>query len=116
MNHIREGIIQIKQLMELARKGKRRFWLDGDLIHTTKGNVFVPRWGDLRKEIMRECPDSLCAGYPGARRTMALVERAYYWPRMFDDVKLYVKTCLVYQQNKTEKQRPAGLLDPLPIP
>lgn len=47
---------------------------------------------------------------------MALLERAYYWPRMFDDVELYVKTCLVCQQDKIEQQRPAGLLDPLPIP
>lgn len=47
---------------------------------------------------------------------MVLLERTYYWPWMFDDIELYVKTCLVCQQDKIEQQRPASLLDPLPIP
>lgn len=47
---------------------------------------------------------------------MALLECAYYWPQIYDDVELYVKTCLVCQQDKPEQQRPTGPLDPLPIP
>ncbi|XP_057508584.1 uncharacterized protein LOC130791472 [Actinidia eriantha] len=35
---------------------------------------------------------------------------------MQDDVELYVKTCLVCQQDKVEQSRPAGLLEPLPTP
>lgn len=30
-------------------------------------------------------------------------------------MELYVRTCLVCQQDKIENQRPAGLLEPLPI-
>ena len=48
-------------------------------------------------------------------RTKALVERTYYWPSMRDDVEAYVKTCLVCQQDKVGKSKPAGLLEPLPI-
>ena len=70
----------------------------------------------LRKEILKECHDSKWAGHPGIHRTLALVEHTYYWPRMRDDVELYVKTCLVCQQDKVEQSHPAGLLEPLPIP
>lgn len=45
---------------------------------------------------------------------MALLERLYYCPNIEDDVRLYVKTCLVCQLDKTEKRKPARLLQPLP--
>lgn len=47
---------------------------------------------------------------------MALLEVAYYWPQMRDDVEVYVRTCLVCQQDKVEQQHSRGLLEPLPIP
>ncbi|XP_021690041.2 uncharacterized protein LOC110671780 [Hevea brasiliensis] len=96
---IREGMnhdAQAKQLLEMANKGKTwRFWIDDGLIRARRGCLFVPRWGNLRKEIMHKCYDSLWAAHPGVRSTMALVECAYYWPCMLDDIELYVKTCLI---------------------
>ncbi|KAF2325761.1 hypothetical protein GH714_036638 [Hevea brasiliensis] len=53
---------------------------------------------------MRECHDSRWAGHPGIQRTAALVEDAYFWPRMRDDIEAYVKSCLVCQQDKVEHQ------------
>lgn len=47
---------------------------------------------------------------------MALLRRAYYWPQMVDDVAQYVKTCLVYQKDKSDRLTQAGLLEPLAIP
>jgi hypothetical protein len=35
---------------------------------------------------------------------------------MRDDIELYVKTCLVCQQDKVKQHQPSGLLEPLPIP
>lgn len=34
---------------------------------------------------------------------------------MWDDMELYVKTCLVCQQDKLERKKEAGLLQTLPI-
>ncbi|KAL0455584.1 UNVERIFIED_CONTAM: Transposon Tf2-11 polyprotein [Sesamum latifolium] len=42
--------------------------------------------------------------------------RAYFWPQMRDDVETYVRTCLICQQDKTDHQKKAGLLQLLPIP
>ncbi|KAL0437391.1 UNVERIFIED_CONTAM: Transposon Tf2-11 polyprotein [Sesamum radiatum] len=81
-------------MVHLIEQGKaRQFWLDDSLL-MTKGNR-------LRS---------------GRRTHLSLVQRAYYWPQMQDDVETYVRTCLICQQDKTDHQKKAGLLQPLPIP
>ncbi|KAI5671867.1 hypothetical protein M9H77_12231 [Catharanthus roseus] len=83
----------------------------------TKGNrLFVPKWGNLRRELIKECHDSKWAGHPGMKCTLALLKTTYYWPQMQDEVESYVRTCLICQQDKVEPNAPSGLLDPLPIP
>ncbi|KAG9450049.1 hypothetical protein H6P81_010014 [Aristolochia fimbriata] len=93
----------------------KRFWMENDLLCTRGGRVYVPRHGGLRKDIMKECHDTLWAGHPGQKRTIALVSEKFYWPGLAMDVEVYVRTCLVCQQDKAERRRPGGLLQPLPI-
>ncbi|KAE8691406.1 hypothetical protein F3Y22_tig00110890pilonHSYRG01301 [Hibiscus syriacus] len=87
-----------------------------EICFTTEAIVSLPRYGKLCKELMKECHDSKWAGHPGVDRTLALLSEQYYWPHMAEDVQAYVKTCLVCQQDKIEAKKPAGLLQPLPIP
>ena len=120
LSRIREGTQQdptAQHLVSLAQAGKtRRFWLQDDLLVTKGGLIFVPRWESLRRELLKECHDTLCVGHPGQERTLALLERGYYWPQMRDDVEGYVRTCLICQQDKGTNQKAACLLEPLPIP
>lgn len=45
----------------------------------TKGpRIFVPRVGELRQKLMRECHDTLWVGHPGWQRTAALLKHGYY--------------------------------------
>lgn len=105
-----------KQLRGLIKSGRtRRFWLDGGILYTKGRRVYVPKWENLRKNLIKECHDSKWAGHPGQRRTRALLEAAYYWPQMRDEVEQFVRTCLVCQQDKMENTSPGGLLEPLPI-
>ncbi|KAL0401393.1 UNVERIFIED_CONTAM: Transposon Tf2-11 polyprotein [Sesamum latifolium] len=83
---------------------------------TKENRLYVPKGGDLRKSLISECHDTLWAGHQGKERTYALVQRAYYWPQMQDNVETYVRTCLICQQDKADHQKKAGLLQPLPIP
>ncbi|KAL5831904.1 hypothetical protein ACOSQ4_017258 [Xanthoceras sorbifolium] len=78
--------------------------------------LYVPKFGNLRKNLIKECHDTKWVGHPGQQRTRALLEATYYWPHMRDDIEAYVKTCLVCQQDKNEQQSSEGLLEPLPIP
>lgn len=109
--------VQARQLQALVWTEKlRRFVADGDVLRTTSRCLYVLDWAELWKEIICECHNSLWVGHPEAARTQALIERTYYWPRMHDDVERYVKTFLVCQQDKGKQKKPAGLLEPLPIP
>lgn len=44
------------------------------------------------------------------------LKRHFWWPGMKKDVARFVGECLTCQQVKSEHQRPAGLLKPMPIP
>ncbi|KAL0297771.1 UNVERIFIED_CONTAM: hypothetical protein Sradi_6829200 [Sesamum radiatum] len=72
---------------------------------TKENRLYVPKGGDLRKSLISECHDTLVAGHPGEKRTYVLVQRAYYWPQMRDDVETYVRTCLICQQDKANHQK-----------
>ncbi|CAL8154061.1 unnamed protein product [Prunus armeniaca] len=95
---------------------KRRFWLDDGVLYATGKRIYVPRWDNLRRELLKECHDSKWGGHPGTHRTLALMSEAYYWPQMREDVDSFVRTCLVCQQDKTLQKQPGGLLEPLPVP
>ncbi|GJY15251.1 transposon Tf2-12 polyprotein [Tanacetum coccineum] len=106
-----------KKLIALAKDERtQRFWLKGDMLFTKGDRLYVPKWGDLRRAILKECHDSKWAGHPGITRTLALVEGTYYWPRMGDDVETFVRTCFICQQDKIKQKKSGGLLEPLPTP
>ncbi|KAE8668158.1 hypothetical protein F3Y22_tig00112344pilonHSYRG00099 [Hibiscus syriacus] len=98
LERIKEGLEQdplTRELVKLASDGKTQ------------------RFG---RDLIKECHDTKWAGHPDQKRTMSLLDTTYFWPHMKDSVELYVKTCLVCQQDKVENRQPAGLLEPLPVP
>ncbi|XP_011270565.1 hypothetical protein CAOG_08903 [Capsaspora owczarzaki ATCC 30864] len=55
------------------------------------------------------------AGHFGIRKTIELVQRDYYWPKMHDTIQHYVESCETCIRSKTSSHKPYGLLKPLPI-
>jgi hypothetical protein len=51
----------------------------------------------------------------GVTKTLARIQKMYYWPRMGRDVAGYIARCAKCQQHKHSNQKPAGLLKPLPV-
>nr|GEW77022.1 hypothetical protein VITISV_037851 [Tanacetum cinerariifolium] len=92
-DRIKEGLKHdplANKIVALTKDGKtRRFWLKGDMLFTKGDSLYVPKWGDLRRIILKECHDPKWVGHPGIKRTLALVEGTYYWPRMEDDVETF---------------------------
>ncbi|XP_047313912.1 uncharacterized protein LOC124917559 [Impatiens glandulifera] len=76
---IREGLEKdpnAHDMMEFARSGKTlRFWVEDGLLLTKGKQVFVPKWGSLRRDVLKECHNSKWAGHPGMHRTMALMDK-----------------------------------------
>jgi hypothetical protein len=52
----------------------------------------------------------------GSNKTIERITRQFYWPRMHEEIRRYVHSCLACQSNKPSSQLPMGLLQPLPIP
>ena len=48
-----------KSLITLALEGKtRRFWVDDSLLYTKGKRLYVPQWGSIRRNLIKECHDS----------------------------------------------------------
>ncbi|KAK2985469.1 hypothetical protein RJ640_030996 [Escallonia rubra] len=88
---IKEGLQRdplAKELLQLVESGKtRRYGLKGGLLYTKDGRVYVPKWKDLRRKVIRECHDTQSTVHPGHRQTYALVTKAYFWPQVKKEVQ-----------------------------
>ncbi|WVZ49934.1 hypothetical protein U9M48_001249 [Paspalum notatum var. saurae] len=69
-----------------------------------------------RETIMGEAHDSAYYIHPGATKMFRDLSQKFRWKGMKADVTNHVKQCDVCQRVKADHQKPAGLLQPLPIP
>ena len=77
---------------------------------------YVPSSRALKAKLLAEAHDSVLAGHVGSAKTIELLSRDYFWPRMYEEIKHYVATCTKCQQNKATHEHPQGLLQPLAVP
>ena len=99
------------RIAEGSRTGGWTLQTDGSLRFL--GRLFVPE--ALREEVLREAHHSRLAVHPGGTKMYHDIRRQYWWRGMKKNVAEFVARCLTCHQVKTEYQRPAGLLQPLPI-
>jgi hypothetical protein len=77
--------------------------------------IVIPNNDDLKKEILRECHDTLYSGHPGVQSTYQNIFRRYWWPGLFKDTEQYVLHCPVCQMHKPLPYT-HGKMTPLAIP
>ena len=82
------------------------------------GRLCIPSMEDdsLIEVILKELHDSATGGHFGFDKTYAAISKRFYWPQMKRDIREYIRTCPVCMRAKHDNQRPAGLLQPLPVP
>jgi len=66
-------------------------WREEDGLMLKDGKVYMPKDEELRAEIVWLYHDMLVGGYGGQWKTVELVTRNFWWPRVTTEVKQYVE-------------------------
>ena len=107
-------IVKLKGEVESGQRGDLSLREDGTVVMGQR--LCVPDVGDVRREIMEEAHSSAYAMHPGSTKMYHTLKEHYWWKGMKRDITEFVSRCLTCQQVKAEHQKPAGLLQSLPIP
>jgi len=100
-----------KSVLEVAH-----LHIEKSYLYYKRTRLYVPADVPLRTRILHECHDVPTSGHLGKDKTIELVKRRFYWPRMDIEIAQYVTGCDECQRNKPSQQARMGLLQPLPIP
>ena len=87
---------------------------DGKLFYQKR--MYVPNDDELRARVCEAHHDAPSAGHPGRTKTLELVRRSYFWPRMRTLIARYVRNCHTCSRSKSRRHAKYGVLKPLPVP
>ena len=71
---------------------------------------------NMLTEVIREVHDQPSSSHPGVRRTIQLLNRYYYVPKLRSTIERYIRNCYTCQRIKAPRDKKNDLLHPLPIP
>ena len=91
-------------------------WRKEDGLMLKEGKVYMPKDKELRAEIIQLHHNTPVGGHGGQWKTVELVTRNFWWPRVTVEVKQYVEGCDLCQRNKNRTEPPAGKLMPNEAP
>ena len=81
-----------------------------------KGRLVLPESTELRRVLFDKAHHARYTVHPGATKMYKDLRRKLWGKHLRRDVAIYVSRCFTCQQVKIEHQRPAGVLQPLPVP
>jgi len=79
-----------------------------------KNLLWVPK--GLVQRILESEHDTKVAGHMGQDKTIELIRRNFWWPKMNKRIIDFVRSCPECQQNKASRHQPYGLSSPLELP
>jgi len=94
------------------QKGKE-IRIEGGLVYR-KNLLWIPN--SLIRQIMESEHDTKVAGHMGQDKTIELVRRKFWWPKINERIIDFVQSCPKCQQNKASRHQPYGLSSPLELP
>ena len=108
---------QMIKLKEEIEKGKKaEFQIRDDDMIVKGQRMCVPKYGELKRDIMEEAHSSAYAMHPGSTKMYRTVKEHYWWNGMKKEITSFVSRCLTCHHVKAEHQRTAGKIHLLPIP
>ena len=91
-----------------------KFKVEGDLLYFEE-RLFIPE-GPTRLQVLQSRHDFPTASHFGYKKTLELLSRDFWWPKIWKDVKNFVTSFDICSRSKSPRHRPYGFLQPLPIP
>ena len=70
----------------------------------------------LKLRLRKDFHEAPAAGHPGRSKTLKLLSRQYYWPKMHKEVDCFLCNCHTCQRSRTACHAPFSVLRPHPIP
>jgi hypothetical protein len=117
---IRKGQLEDTKIQEIKEQIKEEkalgFSVDEQEMLWYKKRLCVPEVKEIRELILHKAHDSAYSIHPGSIKMYHDLKSIYWWYGMKRAVAEYIALCDNYQRVKAERQRPAGLLQPLKIP
>jgi len=99
-----------RKVREQEKNGIR---LEGELLYRKK-KLWIPA-GNVQQVIESE-HDTKIAGHMGQDKTIELIRRNFWWPKMNERIVDFVRSCPECQKNKAARHQPYGLSSPLELP
>lgn len=81
-----------------------------------KGRLVIPSTSSIIPTLLFEYHNTASSGHNGDLKTYLRLATDWYWPGMRKKIAQYVRECEICQKQKSSRQHPSGLLQPLPIP
>ncbi|KAL0553793.1 hypothetical protein IC582_007697 [Cucumis melo] len=107
-------LVEKRGLAEAGQMAEFSLSSDGGLLFERR--LCVPSDSAVKTELLSEAHSSPFSMHPGSTKMYQDLKRVYWWHNMKREVAEFVSKCLVCQQVKAPRQKPAGLLQPLSIP
>ncbi|KAL1021133.1 hypothetical protein UPYG_G00009230, partial [Umbra pygmaea] len=101
-------------LWKVEKEVKRALLRDPGPGNVPNHLLYVP--AAVRSVVLKWAHSSKLTCHPGITRTLAFVNRRFWWSTVKEDVTSYVSACPVCALNKNSNKPSTGLLRPLPIP
>jgi len=113
-----DGVVKIIEEMKRANMKvlRNKEWREEDGLMLKEGKVYVPRDEELKAEIIQLHHDTPVGEHRGQWKTVELVTRNFWWPRVTMEVKQYMEGCDLCQRNKNRTELPVGKLMPNKAP
>lgn len=81
-----------------------------------KNRIWIGNDPSLHSKIMAAFHGSAIGGHSGVPVTYKRMKQLFAWKGMKSSVHKFVQSCLVCQQDKSDRTKLPGLLQPLPVP
>ena len=108
---------EVAEIKENMKAGKaEEFSEDARGIIRYRNRFVVPSDPQLRELILKEAHNSKFSIHPGSTKMYQDLKKTFWWSQMKRQIAQFVAECDICQRVKAEHLKPAGTLQPLPIP